>query len=276
MRNLITFLWKNYFFFLFVILEVFALFLVVNNNYYQRRVFINSTSDFSGNILASFDDMSSYLSLKNANTILSEENARFYNMQPEAFLISDTASFYRNDSLYTRHYVYRTAKVISSSINRRNNYLKINKGFRHGISPDMAVVTPHGIVGQVIEVSENFSSVMSILNNNARISAKLKASNQVGSFFWDGNDYRTGLLVDIPSHVQISIGDTVVTSGYSFIFPESQPIGIVEDYSIETGDSFYKIKVRFTVDYNSLYHVYVIGNRLHDELIELDKIDLNE
>jgi rod shape-determining protein MreC len=117
---------------------------------------------------------------------------------------------------------------------------------------------------------------MSILNNNARISAKLKTSNQVGSFYWDGNDYRIGLLVDIPSHVQINIGDTVVTSGYSFIFPENQPIGTVEDYSIETGDSFYKIKVRFSVDYNSLYYVYIIGNRLHDELRELEQTDLNK
>lgn len=273
MRNLIAFLWKNYFFFLFVILEIGAFFLIVNNNYYQQRVFVNSTSDFTGNVLEQYNNITAYFALKNANKILAEENTRFYNMRPESFIRTDTAAFFVNDSLYAQQYKYRSAKVISNSIGRRNNYLKLNKGSLQGIKPDMAVVSSNGIVGQVIEVSDHFSSVMSVLNSNARVSAKLKKSNQVGSLFWDGNDYQRGKLVDIPSHVQINVGDTIVTSGYSYTYPEGQIIGIVEDFHIGEGDSFFEVDVKFTVDFNNLSRVYIIQNLFRGELIELDQSD---
>ncbi|MCF8364261.1 MAG: rod shape-determining protein MreC [Bacteroidales bacterium] len=276
MRNLIAFLWKNYFFFLFVILEVAALFLIVNNNYYQQRVFINSTSDFTGNLIEKYNNFTSYFALKNANKILVEENTRFYNMSPKSFIKTDTSTFFVNDSLYTQQYKYRSAKVISNSINRRNNYLKLNKGSLQGIKPDMAVVATGGIVGQVIEVSDHFSSVMSILNSNARVSAKLRKSNQVGSLFWDGQDYKMGKLVDIPSHVRINIGDTVVTSGYSYTYPEGRIVGVVEGFNIEEGESFFEVDVRFSVDFNNLSYVYVIQNLFKGELIQLEQSDYTE
>ncbi len=276
MRNLISFLWKNYFFFLFVILEIGALALIVNNNYYQQRVFVNSTRDITGNILEKYDNLTSYFALKNANMILSEENARLYNMHPESFIKTDTQAFFVNDSIYMQQYKYRSAKVISNSTNRRNNYLKLNKGKLHGLQPDMAVVCAKGIVGQVIEVSDNFSSVMSVLNSNARVSAKLKKTNQVGSLYWNGEDYRMGKLVDIPSHVRFSIGDTVVTSGYSYTYPEGLVIGVIEDWRIEAGDNFYNADVRFTVDFNSLHYVYVIQNIFRGELIDLEQSDVKQ
>lgn len=276
MRNLIAFLWKNNFFFLFVILEVIAFSLIVNNNYYQRRVVINSTNQLTGGLLETFDNFSAYLSLKNANKILSEENARFYNMLPSTFIKNDTTVFFIDDTLYRQQYKYIATKVISNSIHRRNNYLKLNKGSKHGIKPDMAVVAPNGLVGQVIEVSENFSSVMSILNSNARISAKLKTSNQVGSLFWDGKDYKSGKLVDIPSHVVFDIGDTIITSGFSYIYPEGQIIGVVNDFRIETGDSFFNIDVTFAVDFNNIYYVYAIETLYRDELLELENLEIEE
>ncbi|MCF8366603.1 MAG: rod shape-determining protein MreC [Bacteroidales bacterium] len=276
MRNLIAFLWKNYFFFLFVALEVVAYFLIINNNFYQRRVIINSTNDMLGNVFEGFDNFSEYLSLSKANRILSEENARFYNMRPESFIKNDTTTFFIDDTLYNRRFKYIAAKVISNSVTRRNNYLKLDKGRNHGLKPDMAVITSDGVVGQIIEVSDNFSSVMSILNNNSRISVKLKNANHVGSLFWDGTDYRMGTLVDIPSHVLISKGDTVVTSGFSHIFPEGKYIGIVEDFNIGTGDSFYSIGVKFSVDYNKIYYVYAVENLLRDELLQLDENKIAE
>lgn len=276
MRNLIAFLWKNSFFFLFLILEAMAIFLLVNNNYYQRRVVVNSTTDIAGHILEAYDDVVSYFALKDANRELAEENTMYRNMQPDAFIRTDTGRFYRDDTLYNRQYRYIAAKVISNSLNRRNNYLKLNKGRIHGLEPDMAVIAPNGVVGQVIEVSDNFSSVMSVLNSQSRISAKLKKSNQVGSLYWGGEDYRMGKLVDIPSHVQLETGDTVVTSGYSFIYPEGRLIGFVKDFSIEPGDNFFKIDVRFSVDYNNIHHVYVIKNLFRDELMELEEKEIPE
>ncbi len=276
MRNLIAFLWKNYFFFLFIILEVIAFSLIVNNNYYQRRVVYNSTNDFTGGLLEKIDTFSEYLTLKNANKILAEENARFFNMLPSTYIKSDTSRFFINDTIYNRHYNYISAKVISNSINRRNNYLKINKGSAHGLMADMAILSPDGVVGQIIEVSENFSSVMSILNSNTRISAKLKKNNQVGSLFWDGKNYRFGKLVDIPSHVEFNIGDTIVTSGFSYIYPEGQIIGVVKDFRIKTGDNFYNIDVQFAVDYNNIFYIYAVKNLMREELLDLEKSEIKE
>ena len=270
MRNLIAFLWKNYFFFLFLILEAFALFILINTNYYQRRVVVNTTSDITGNILRVQDNVTTYFYLKEANKILAEENALLRHKQPLAQAVSDTNQFIQSDSVNNRQFKYIPAKVISNSTNRRNNFIKLNKGSLHGIDADMAVVAPNGVVGQVIEVSENFSSVMSILNSQTRISAKLKASNQVGSFYWDGRDYQVGKLIDIPSHVQFIVGDTVITSGFSHIYPEGVVIGIVQDFKIEPGDNFFEIDVRFVVDYNNIHYVYAIENIFREELMDLE------
>jgi rod shape-determining protein MreC len=276
MRNIIEFFWKNYFFFLFVILEVIAIFIIINNNYHHGRIIINSTADFTGNILKTTDDFAQYLSLNKANKMLAEENARFYNLSPGSFIITDTSQVIINNQQYNRQYRYYSAKVISNSTNRRNNYLKLNKGRNHGLKPDMAVVAPNGVVGQIIEVSDNFSSVMSVINTNLRISAKHQNSNQVGSLSWDGTDYRRGRLSDIPSHALINIGDTIVTSGFSYIYPEGQIIGFVEDFYIQTGENFFTVVVKFAVDYNNIYYVYAVENIHRDELLELEKGDIGE
>lgn len=276
MRNLIIFIWKNYFFFLFLILEAFSLFMISRNNYYQRTVLINSTSDFTGSLLESYRNFWEYLSLKDANKILAEENAQFYNRQPSSFIKNDTNTFYFRDTLYKRQYSYISAKVIGNSTNRRNNYLKLNKGQIHGVKKDMAVITSTGLVGQVVEASKHFCSVMAVINTHTRISARLKASSQIGTLRWDGNDYRIGTLVDIPSHVQIHIGDSVITSGYSYIYPEGHLIGTVEDFRIERGDSFYTIDVRFSIDYNKVFYVYIVKNYFQDELLRLERNEMKE
>ncbi len=276
MRNLIVFLWRHNFIFIFLLLEALALLLVVNNNYYQRRVMVNTTSDISGSLLSTVNEITAYISLKKANQILSEENARLSNKLPSAFMRTDTAQFFVNDSLFRQQYQYVSATVISNSISRRNNYMKINKGRRHGLRPDMAVLAPNGVAGQIIEVSKNYSSVMSMLNSHTRINAKLKNSNQSGSLSWTGHDYRFGKLVDIPSHVSIHIGDTVVTSGYSHIFPESQMLGTVEEFSPAPGDNFWDVKIHFSVDYNNLQYVYVVKNLMKEELLQLEKKQLTE
>ena len=276
MRNLITFLWKNYFFLLFVLLEAVSLLLISRNNYYQRTVMINSTNDLTGSLLETYSGFTDYFELKEANKMLAEDNARLLNRRPEAFISTDTGIFYMNDSLFARQFYYIPAKVMSNSTNRRNNYLKLNKGRIHGVDRDMAVIAPNGVVGQVIEVSPHFSSVMSVLNMNMRISARLKSSGQVGTLMWKGEDYRLGKLVDIPSHVQIKKGDTVVTSGFSQIYPKGELIGLVEDFSIGRGDNFYQVKVRFTVDYNKLYHVYIVKNLFREELMMLEQNEIKE
>jgi rod shape-determining protein MreC len=174
-----------------------------------------------------------------------------------------------NDTIYSQQYRYISAKVISNSVNKRNNYLILNKGYRQGADKEMAVITPQGVVGIVKEASENFCSVLSMLHSQTHISAKIKKYNQNGTVIWGGTDQYYGTLKDIPGHVLINIGDTIVTSGYSSIFPEGVVIGTIADYSLIEGNNFYLIKIKFSVDYNQLVYVEVVTNLLKGEV---DKI----
>lgn len=276
MQNLFTFFWRNAFYFLFLFLMGISFVLIVQNNYYHRTVVINTTNNITGNLLAVVNSFTEYLALKEANKQLAEENARLLASLPDAYFRTDTATAEWQDSLRAQQYQYLAAKVISSSINRRNNYLKLNKGANHGVGLNMAVIAPDGVVGQVVEVSTHFSSVMAVINTYSRVSAKLKSSNQVGSLRWDGQDYRRVKLVDIPSHVRIISGDSVVTSGYSHIYPEGRLIGFVEDFSLEPGENFYVVDVRLSVDFNQLSWVYIVNNLFMDELQQLEKTRISD
>lgn len=273
MKNLFTFLWRYQFFFLFVLLEVFSVLFLVKNSYYQGSVILSSTNGFTGNILNVYTNITDYFALRKANKILAEENAAFLNKLPGSFIKTDTTSFFYRDTLYMQQYRYTAAKVISSSTNRRNNFLKLNKGRIHGIGNEMAVIAPGGIVGQVIEVSDHFSSVMSVLNRHSKISVKLKSTEQIGTLLWNGENYRIGTMTDIPSHTELTKGDSVITSGYSHIFPEGVNIGTIEDFRINPGDNFYTADIKYAVDYNRVYHVYVVQNLQEEEIRELEKAE---
>ena len=294
MQNLFAFIWRNSFYFLFLLLMILSLVLMSQNNYYQRTILINTTNGFTGGLLSVTSNFSDYLKLKSANKALAEENARLLSQSKQLYLNTGIENVPPPDSgLITGNYStgeirtynsplpdttklvpqyqFIAAKVISNSVNRRNNYLKLNKGSLQGVRPNMAVVAPNGLVGQVVEVSSNFCSVMSVLNRNSRVSAKHKTSNQVGSLLWDGTSYRFGKLVDIPSHVQIFPGDSIISSGYSHVYPEGVLIGTVEEAKLESGASFYQVTVRFTADFNKLSYVYVVSNLMRNELMGLQE-----
>lgn len=270
MKNFFLFLWRQYFFFLFLILEIISFILIVQNNYYQRSGFINTTNEFSGGILTMFNNVSQYFSLRGTNKDLAEENARLMNASENSFMKTDSKVFYYNDTLYQQQYEYVSAKIIRNSTNKSCNYLTLNKGSKQGITKDMGVMTSTGIVGIVNEVSENFSSVISVLHKDFKLSAKLRNNEQLGTMTWDGENYRSGELVDIPTHVKPKVGDTVVTSGYSTSFPAGILIGTVTEIKIEKGDNFYTLVVLFSTDFNNISYAYVIRNILKEEQDNLE------
>jgi len=167
---------------------------------------------------------------------------------------------------------YIGARVIKNSINRQKNYLMLNRGTKDGIGIDMGVVSVDGVVGTVIRVSENYSLVMSVLNISNRINARIKKNGHTGTLEWDGKNYRKGILTDIPTHVMMFKGDTVVTSGNSHIFPENVMIGTIDKYISEKGNKFNKATVDFSVDYNNVYYVYVISNLMKEEQLKLQEV----
>lgn len=276
MRNLFSFLLKNYFFFLFLFLEIIATVLIVNNNYFQRSVVINATNEFTGSVKSIFSNVTEYFFLKQTNKILSEENSILHALTEKSYIITDRSTYLIDDTVYKQQYTYVGAGIISNSIHKRNNYLMLNKGVADGVNKDMAVISPKGIVGIIRDVSKNFSSVISVLHKDAKISAKIKKNNYIGTLIWKGVDYRTAYLMDIPTHVKLTLGDTIITSGFSHIFPEGIMIGVINNYTILQGENFYTIKLEFSEDYNSLSYVYIVNNLMKNEQIQLEKESRDE
>lgn len=269
MRPLLQFLIKNANFFLFLLLEFFAFIFIVKSNYYQQSVFINSANAISGGIYKTQSNITNYFSLKTINKMLAEENARLRNAQKSSFSATNNKTFVINDTLYKQQYEFTDASIISNTFNRVNNYLTLDKGYDQGIRKEMGVITSQGVVGIIKDVSPNFSTVTSVLHSKSKISAKIKKNNYIGTVVWEGGDYRTATLKDIPTHVKILSGDTIVTSGYSMIFPGGIPIGTIYLYNINKGNDFYDIKIRLTTEFNKISNVYIIKSLMKEELDSL-------
>jgi rod shape-determining protein MreC len=271
MQPLFRFFLKYYNAFLFFFLEVIAFILIINTNYYQQSVFITASNSFSGGVYTMYSSVTDYFNLKTVNKALAEQNALLLNKQKSSFIKTDNKVFVINDTLYQQQYTYVSAKVISNTVNRVNNYLTLNKGSRHGIKKNMGVISSNGVIGIVKDVSENFCTVYSLLHSKSKISAKLKKGNNVGTVVWDGLDFRTVTMKDVPTHVKVLVGDTVISSGYSLMFPEGIPIGRVYSHDVNKGKDFYEISVRLFDDFNNISYVYIVRNLMKDELTELEK-----
>ena len=269
MRQLFRFLFKYYFFFLFVLLEVFAFIMIANNNYYQGGRMLNTANQLTGSVYQTYNNIFDYFNLTETNKQLAAENALLHAQIEKSYVKITNKVFNVKDTTYKLQYQYVDAKVISSSTGKRNNYLMLNKGFEQGIRNDMAVISPNGIVGIVNGVSNNFCSVMSVLHGEMKITAKIKKNNYLGTVIWEGGSYKKGTLIDIPSHILILKGDTIITSGHSLDFPEGIPIGTITDYRINSGDNTYRITFNFLPDYKKLDYVYVIRNLFKEEQLKL-------
>lgn len=276
MLNLVRFIWKYSNFFLFLLLEIFCFYLIFQNTHYQKSRFVSSSNKVAGNVYTSVNSARGYLNLKTENEQLARENAILHTTSKAAFLKIKTSEVAVNDTILKQQYLFVTARVVNNSVNKRNNYLTLNIGSNRGIKPEMAVISSTGIVGITKAVSENFSSVLSVLNKDAKISAKIKKNNYFGSLSWEGGDYKLGTLTDIPTHVKILKGDTIVTNAYSAIFPENILIGFIDGYEIKPGDNFYTIAVRFSTNFKNVNHVFVVKNLLKEEQKKLEQETQND
>ena len=265
MQYLLYFLRKHYFYFLFLALEALSLVLLFNYNAYQNSAVADVSSGFAGSVLNFSSGISEYFSLARVNRILAEDNSRLHSKRPEAFYKADTNTYYIKDTLYMLEYKYISAKVISNSTNKRNNFLMLNKGWKDGIQNHMGVIIGNRIVGQVVSVSEHFSWVMSILNKDSRISGKFKKNDQLVNVEWNGGNYRKGTVKEIPKHVPVRKGDLIITSGNSDIFPEGLEIGKIDDYTIAQDENFNYATITFSTDFNSLSYVEVVIDMMRQE-----------
>lgn len=264
MRNLLRFIVNNQFTLLFLLIEIFSFTLVVRSNKYQQARYINLSQNLNGYFSKKMDNFVQYFSLREINAQLVKENKTLKNLVEQQKFEKNSKKILVKDTLHKQQYAYILAKVVNNSINKQYNFITLDKGSRDGIIPDMAVISSGGIVGKVESVTEHYSLVMSLLNRNLKVSAKIKKNNYFGSFEWSGINYRKGYLNEIPLHVNINKGDTIVTSGFSATFPEGVLVGYITNYSIH-GGSFYKITLRISNDFKNLYYVYIVINYKKEE-----------
>lgn len=276
MRNLLLFIVRNHFVLMFVLIESFSIFLVVQYNGYQRSCFINSSNNIVGKVNTMFLSVSKYFYLNQKNQELNQELAMLRNQLASSYKADSVDSDTIVDMVYTQQYEYVPCQVISNSIETANNYLTLNIGSKHGIEPGMGVISASGVVGVVKTVSPNFSSVISVLNQNLRVSAMLKGSGFFGSLCWDGAHYQYADIEDLPEHIQINKGDVVMTSGFSTIFPKGIMIGVVDEVIETRTNGFISASVKLAVDFKCVSDVLVIKNLLKNEQVELQNISENE
>jgi rod shape-determining protein MreC len=243
---------------------------MVQHNGYQGSRVLNSSNEVVAGVYQSAANTKEYFSLRQENEKLANENAILRNLLRSNYATIPLKVYTRNDTLYKQQYSYTSAKVVNSSVNKRRNFLTLNAGIDKGLRQDMAVMTSDGIVGIISNVSENFSSAMSLLHKDVRVNCQLKKDGSYGPLVWDGVDYRFCQLNDIPTHSKITKGDTVVTSELSGIFPEGLMVGTVESYERRPNESFYTAQVRLSADLKKANHVYVITNRFKNERDSLE------
>ncbi len=270
MRNLFLFIFRYHFFFLFLLLFVVAMILTGSRQHYQQALMWHSANQVTARFYQSVNSVTSYLALREETTKLHEHNNRLLKKLKDNFIIREDTVFEVSDSLTQRRFTYIEAGVINRSVTRRNNYLTLDKGKKHGVQPNMGVITPHGVAGVIKAVSDNFSLVISILHSELLISVKLEKNDHMGSLQWEGEDYRVAHMYYIPPHVEFTPGDKVVTSGLSAIFPAHIPIGRVKDWEIRRGETFYTAVVDLELDFNKLTHVHIVKNLLQEEQEELE------
>ena len=175
-----------------------------------------------------------------------------------------------------RQFDFRVAHVINNSISRPFNYLTINKGARDGIRPELGVIDQNGVVGIVSNVGQGSARVISLLNPHFRLSCKIKRSDYFGSLVWDGQSPEEALLEELPRHTVFNIGDTIVTSGYSAVFPAGLPVAVVLDDNTDKNQNFFSLRVKLLADFTTLGNVQVVVNSQADEIRALSAGEEND
>jgi rod shape-determining protein MreC len=270
MRNLLKLLYTYHYFILFLILEGFSLFLIIEGSTFHHAKFATGARSFTGNIYSRMSNIKAYVGLKEENLRLAQENIQLKNQLESLRKAEKTIRDTVMDTTQNPIYAYTLAKVVNNSVNKQYNYITLNKGSKDGIKPDMGVITSDGVVGIIEGVSENYSTVLSVLNMSFSVSAKIKKSGNFGLLHWNGYNDRICVLTDIPQHVKLAIGDTVVTTGYSGIFPENILIGKVANFELK-GGNFYTVNVSLCNEFRKLNYVSVIENLKIEEKKILEK-----
>jgi len=281
-------------FIVFFLLEGLCIYLIIAFNQEQQLVFASTYNQLTGTITERIDGVYRYLGLGADYDSLVQRNARLQeqlllqqqqeeDLNPRDSLsgIDSTARIYAapDTAVAQPQYQYIPARVIMNSIARRNNTFTINRGSRHGVQPNMGVINEDGVIGVVQAVTKHFAQAMSILHSRVRITVQTEGPNtdrSFGTLLWRGNDMRYMHIEDIPFFRDVALGDTVRTSYYSQLFPPGIFIGTVETIDELPGGTGLEVRVDLNIEMDQIRHVYVVDNRLQEELEQLEAMSSDE
>ncbi len=270
MERLFQLLYRYRALILFLFLEYLAFLLIKNRTIYQQTEIVKAGNEISGSINSFTSGIFEYLTLKENNELLREENSKLRELLAKKTSIQGQTVYADRPPSVLQKYYYVPAKVIRNTTNQFNNYITLDRGALQGIKPNMAVISANGIVGKVETVSTNFSTVVSILHTSYYVASKIAPSGIQCTLKWDANSNDKSQLLYVPRHLKINQGDTVKTSGFNAIFPADIPIGVLSDVKLSDEATFYDLQVKLFTNFNTLSNVYVIGNRLREEQLDLE------
>ena len=279
MRNIFLFIRRYFVFLSFLVLQGFALWMLFKYNRYHRAVFLGVSNEVTGSISKQVDKVDDYFHLREENRRVHQMNDSLMNLLRSNYAQADTSARLVVDSLQindstkqVQRYLWREAKVVYNSVNFDQNYIQLNRGSNQGVTDNMAVLNSDGsIVGLTVNVSPNFSQVMTLLHTKSRVPATVKRFNVNGTVEWDTEDPRFVLLKGISRDVDVKKGDSVLTSPYSYNFPPGYLIGRVAVIETDKASGFYLLKVRTAVNFNAIQQAFVVENIQREEQIKLDE-----
>lgn len=270
MRAIADFFLRHGAWFVFLLLAGVSLFMLLRGNPYRQAVFMTSAGRVTSGVYTAANTVTGYFYLRSINDDLQQ---RLADLELENINLRRRLQRADERMLDTiapdpalEPYEFITARVINNSIIRPNNFITLDRGELDGIRPEMGVIDQNGIVGIVNVVGPHTSRIISMLNSDLRLSCKVKGSDAFGSLVWDGRSPRQAILEELPRHVDFSPGDTIITSGYSVVFPEGIPVGTVVEQLRDADDNFYSLRIDLLTDFAQLSTVRVIRNFLKDEI----------
>ncbi len=247
-----------------------ALYFVYQEKTYHRQRMLAASAEMTGGIQEKYQNIKSYMRLGEVNDSLANELARMKNRYYRSTLSGNEREAVV-DTVDSLIYHFIPARVIRSDYTSFNNYLILDKGKKDSVEPGMGVTSIYGVVGIISESSPHYSKVMSLLHHDIRISAKLAKNGQSATLKWNGTSPLRAELLYLTYPSPIAVGDTVVTAGASTYFPEGEMLGVIEEFELNPGADFYKVKVRLSTPFDRLQYVFIIENKRREELKMLEE-----
>ena len=270
MRNFLLFIAKFHAFFLFVILEIAALHFTFQSNTFHADFLFNTSKEYSGMWFEKRDEVTEYWKLKEKNEQLQQENARLLELKHN--LYSNAKDTNRIKDVITDQFTFIPGKIINLTNQKNYNYITIDKGLNEGVEKNQGIVNPTGVVGIVTNVSSNYALGMSINNLNTQISVKHESSNALANLKWKGGGEHVHVVENLTRTARAQVGDTLITSGFSSIFPANIPVATISKVNSIKGSGFYLIEAKEIVDMRKLEYVYLIRRKDRQEIDSLQTL----